>query len=200
MTTSGGKRMTMTRNEFRDRYSPCREARKWARNNCTCMADVWEKAKAEWLIWVATRPGVLDDRTLRLFACWCVRQVWHLLSDERSRHAIEVAERYAEGAATDKELATAQKTAWLAATAAPSMEEGSAEWFAAVAVTWAVSWIAAWAAVGSSRDAATAATLEAGATAATLADQADYLRTHVPCPWEPEEEHEPEEDEDDEEE
>ena len=184
----------MTRNEFRDRYSPCREARKWARNNCTCMADVWEKAKAEWLIWVATRPGVLDDRTLRLFACWCVRQVWHLLSDERSRHAIEVAERHAEGAATDKELATAQNTACVAAAAAQSMEAGSAEWVAATAATWAVSSIAAWAAVGSSQNAA--ATL--GAT--TLADQAAYLRTHVPCPWEPEEEHEPEEDEDDEEE
>ena len=56
-----------------------------------------------------------NDKTLRLFACWCVRQIWHLLTDERSRNAVEVSERFSNGEASAKELATARDAAWDAA-------------------------------------------------------------------------------------
>jgi hypothetical protein len=56
-----------------------------------------------------------NPKTLRLFACWCVRQVWHLLTDERSRNAVEVAERYASGEAMSAELDAARDAAWAAA-------------------------------------------------------------------------------------
>ena len=91
------------------------------------------------------------DKEIRLFAVWCARRVQHLMSDPRSIAAIDVAERYAFGQATDDDL----RKAWAAARAA---------WDAARAAAWASAWDAAWAAAwaagaaaGAARDAAVAA-------------------------------------------
>ena len=93
--------------EFLRKHNACTEGTHWAMTNCVSLAQVWDTAKPQWLIWVATREGVLSDSDLRLFACWSVRQVWHLLTDERSRNAVEVAARYARGEATREEWAAA---------------------------------------------------------------------------------------------
>ena len=58
------------------------------------------------------------DREKRLYAVWCVRQVEHLLTDQRSRDALEVSERFARGRATREELDAARATAAYAAYAA----------------------------------------------------------------------------------
>ena len=50
------------------------------------------------------------DRRLRLFACACVRRVWHLLDDD-SRNAVLVAEAFADGRASATELQAAAEAA-----------------------------------------------------------------------------------------
>ena len=51
----------------------------------------------------------------RMYAVRCARRVQHLMMDERSIQALDVAERHARGAAKDEELATALDAAWDAA-------------------------------------------------------------------------------------
>ena len=58
------------------------------------------------------------NRVWRLYTIWCARQVQYLMIDQRSLDALDVAERYANGQATDKELSAAwaaAKDAWAAA-------------------------------------------------------------------------------------
>jgi hypothetical protein len=69
--------------------------------------------EAEWLI--ATDPmqmveflqGKVSDRKLRLFACACCRRIWERL-EEGGCHAVEIAERFADGLADSKQLVRAR--------------------------------------------------------------------------------------------
>jgi hypothetical protein len=62
-------------------------------------------------LWVVCREELIDARMLRLFAIWCARQVQHLMTDERSIAALDVAERFANGEATQEELKAARDAA-----------------------------------------------------------------------------------------
>ena len=77
------------------------------------------------------------NREWRLFAVWCARQVQHLMADERSIAALDMAERYANGEATDEELAAARAAARAAASAAASDAARAASSDAAWAAAWA---------------------------------------------------------------
>src|SRR5262245_45264450 len=48
--------------------------------------------------------GKTSDRKLQLFACACCRRLWHLLSEDRHRQAIEVVEQYTDGLLSEPDV------------------------------------------------------------------------------------------------
>ena len=106
----------MKTKDFLKKHSACKDGAKWALSISKDMGDVWEAMIAEekhtWLIWTLSRAGVFPDSVLRKLACRFIREtplldgmtVWALLEDNRSRKAVEVAERFADGKATNEEL------------------------------------------------------------------------------------------------
>jgi hypothetical protein len=66
---------------------------------------------------LVTRSHIADNLTTRrkrmLFACGCVRQVWHLVPDSRSKTAVEVLERFVDGRASQNEIEAANDEAHL---------------------------------------------------------------------------------------
>ena len=105
-------------------------------------------------------------REWRLYAVWCARQVQHLMADPRSIAAIDMAERYEHGEATDEELQAARDAAWNAA--------WNAAWDVACAAAEAAWAAAAWAAAEAA-DMAWAAALPAQSAART-AQEAEFRR------------------------
>ena len=126
------------------------------------------------------------DKEMRLYAVWCARQMQHLMKDQRSIDALDVAERFAHGAATRAAWAAARAAAWDAACdaadAAADAAAGAAAWaaadaarVAADAAADAAAGAAAWTAAGAARAAADAAA-GAAARAAAMAKQEKHLR------------------------
>jgi hypothetical protein len=79
---------------------------------------------ADWLTCDDSGPmlehlrGETSTRKLRLFAVACCRHIWHLLEEQRSRDAVEVVERIADGLCGEDELRSASEQAGEAAEAA----------------------------------------------------------------------------------
>jgi hypothetical protein len=86
--------------------------------------------EAEWLEGIDPEPmlrhlgSAVSDCKLRLYACAWGYDVWHLLTDARSREAILTAERYADGLAGAAELTAAFNAAQEAWKALPLVRCG----------------------------------------------------------------------------
>jgi hypothetical protein len=120
-----------------------------------------------------------SPRKLRLFACACVRrEVSYLLCEEPSRAVVEVAERFADGEASEADRALAE----MAAFSQPDWEDGfnwdsppSPAWFAAEAAVNTVCAQPEHSALHTSASVLSAMAGQ-GLLQAGLADQADLLR------------------------
>ena len=77
-------------------------------------------------LWCA-RAEPQHSRVWWLFAAWCGRQVQHLIRDQRSLAALDVAEKYALGMATGQELRAAWAAAFDEWAAAEAVAEAAAE-------------------------------------------------------------------------
>ena len=138
------------------------------------------------IIWLLCNKLYMSDRDMRLFAVWCAREALSLSEspDPRSVEACNVAERYANGKATIKELAAARNAAVAAtvraanaarnaanAAARATREDASyAALGAAVAAAWAASYAAS--------DNATVASAWAASRAAAFDHQIEQLLTY----------------------
>ena len=120
----------MTRNqslqELLGTHKACKEAVDWAKAYRTPSA-AWEACnRVDWMLWAINALDISDPKKNQLFACACVREtplpdgrkVWDLLTDERSRRAVEVGELFANGQATEAARSAARSaalSAWLSA-------------------------------------------------------------------------------------
>jgi len=151
--------LKLTPAKFCDATDACEEGCKFAVKYKT-MAAVWRNCpRVDWLCWILNQLDVPpDEKSVRLYMVWCARNTpladgrttLDLLTDKRSTDALDVAERFARGNATQEELAAARAAAWDAA------------WDAAGDAARAAAWDAAWDAAGDAAwDAARAAAWDA---------------------------------------
>lgn len=121
--------------ELLKELNACASSRKWAGQK-TIEEVVAECHRGDWLLWLASAIEI-DRCQLILPKAHCANTVRHLMKDERSKTAVDVAIAYGEGRATDEELrkaacASADAAEIICSTLSSSEEEyASALWFAA---------------------------------------------------------------------
>lgn len=145
--------MKTTLNKIREHY-PCQEGwTKLLRNLGKTKADdeplaittILDSNGLDDALW-CLRAVDGHQREMRLYAVDCARRVRHLMTDLRSIAAMDVAERYADGLATDQELAAARAAraaAWDAAWDAAREAAREAAWGAACDAASDAAWVAA---------------------------------------------------------
>ena len=138
---------TVTLNDIRS-FGPCYDPVKYLPENWEGTAiDILNvtACTAEDRLWVVLRNDFLSDRDLRLFAVWCARQALAIPGNESEvcSNTCYVAEMYANGEATEEELASARNAAWSAAWDAARDAAWSAAWSSARSAAWDAAWSAA---------------------------------------------------------
>jgi hypothetical protein len=163
----------------------CDEAQKWAQGKS------WSEIHAtchrgDWLLWLFKKTNPDDLQRLTLAKGHCAKTVLHLMKDDRSRKAVEVAIAFGEGTATRADLNAAAAAADAAAHAAIAAAADAAA-YAAIAAAAADAAYAAIAAIAAAADAYAAAHAYAAhaadvdaARAKNQLETADICRKYLP--------------------
>ena len=173
--------------QYLESLKACADAIEWAGDNPVEQV-VAECHRGDWLLWLAKKCGV-ELQPLTLAKGHCANTVRHLMSDERSVKAVDVAIAFGEGRATRDELDAATSAAY-DATAAAAATAYAAAYASSAAATYAASASAAayaddadaYAASAAYAAAAAAYTSAAAAAAAAAANQqqtADICRKYI---------------------
>ena len=126
----------------------CKEAREWAQD--MPIEEVVNTChRGDWLLWLAKKIDI-DKRKLTLAKAHCANTVRHLMKDERSTNAIDVAIMYGNGGADDEQLKAAAAAA-AAADAAAAAYAAAAAANDAAAAAYAAAAYAAYAAADDAR-------------------------------------------------
>jgi hypothetical protein len=162
-----------------EKYRPCSDALRF-RMQYQTFKEAWQACpRGDWMLWIAQRVGV-DLRTLTRAKALCALTVRHLMKDERSIKACEVALKFADGEATRKELADADADAAAVATYADSAAADSAAAAAYASDAYADAAYAADAAADAyAADAAADAAAYAAARIKSQQQTADICREHL---------------------
>lgn len=175
--------MKTINNEVIRSFSPCYDPTKYVKDEVETLSAIEWVSKYRGavpdkdIIWLLLRRHFYTPKDLQLFAVWCAREALKLVAnpDPRSIEAVNVAERYANGEATDKELNAAYTAAADAANVADAANAAATRAAAnAVAANAASAASAASAAAWAASNAAKAAAWAADAREATR-KQLDYL-------------------------
>jgi hypothetical protein len=148
----------------------CEDAVMWVGDKT--LQESWDTChRGDWMLWLYSRIRPENLKELTLAKGHVANTVRHLMKDQRSLDAVDVAIRFGEGLATKDELDAAAKAANAAA-------------YAAYASADAAAYAPAYAAYAATDDAnatgtANAAAKAAGAAGASLKESADICRKYL---------------------
>ena len=155
----------------------CGPAIDWAGDKT--IEEIWETChRGDWMLWLARKLNI-DKRVLTLAKGHCANTVRHLMKDERSIAAVDMAIKYGEGNATDSELAAAADAAYDAT--ADAYDAYAADYATAdAAAAYAAAAAAAAADYATAAAAAYAAAADADARKQSQQATAEICRKYIP--------------------
>src|ERR1017187_5205879 len=88
--------------QFLKQNSACEAGRLWV-GDMTVEEFIEKAQRGDWMLWLAKKANI-PLKELTLAKGHCAATVLHLMKDERSKKAVEVAIKFGEGIATREEL------------------------------------------------------------------------------------------------